>query len=178
MKRHVVSNTLPWALLVSMLAISCSATQQESNQTWKNRQQINGQIPVPDMAYSQRRYVMAEYYKSLARPHLPSCHILLPRGNAGGIAYFDGNGASVNLSNQMTAPEISEPDGIYTGNNDQTLSVAQNGTGYIAEIDTVTIVGKRCPKPGLKTLQEIIDTTSGQKAEVNFNPPKGLVLTP
>lgn len=151
----------------------CGVQQQERERTRENREAINSGIPVPDLSFSIRRWVLSMFYQSLERPRLRSCTIITSRGgDVTEIGIAPTYGTAVNLSNQMTEPGISEPDSIYAGPNDQTVVVLRNGTGVVTEGDTSTVLGD-CPtnieKP--KTvMQATIDFQMGGTPEFNFLP--------
>lgn len=164
------------ALALSLGA--CDASQQESHQTWENRQSINQVIPIPAVNFSMRRWVLVNFYKLNARPRLPTCTILTSRGassNGTELAITPSFGMPVNLSNQVTSPTESEPDSVYPGQNDQTVVILRNGGGFVSEADTTTLFGE-CPqgaKPDTLT-QKVIDAEAVKSVpSVQILPPKG-----
>lgn len=162
--------------ILTAVLTACSASQQESNTTYYNREKINAAIPVPDLSFSTRRLVLAKYYLTLERPRLNTCTSITTRGvSDGGGAIFNSFGPSVNLSNQMTSGTMSEPDSVYVGPNDQTLAVLRNGNFVTTEAD-MTTVGGDCPA-GVKidsSLQKMIDNAAGIKPDFDFTNTDGL----
>lgn len=174
MKSYQKTMILVGVLLLAVAILSGCAGQQESNQTWRNREKINAAIRVPDLSYSTRRLVLAKYYLVLERPRLNTCSYIAGRGSYG-EAVIPTFGPSVNLSNQMTAPGMSEPDSVYVGQNDQTLIVLRNGNFATVEADVVT-VGGECPA-GLRTsspLQIMLEAASGIVPDFDFTNTDGL----
>lgn len=174
MKPKKILFLLAVAVLAATVLAACGASQAESNTTWNNRQKINEAIPVPDLNFSARRLVLAKFYLVLERPRLNTCSYIAGRGNYG-EAVIPTFGPSVNLSNQMTAPGMSEPDSVYVGQNDQTLIVLRNGNFATVEADVVT-VGGDCP-PGVRpnsALQVVLENASGIKPEFDFTNTDGL----
>lgn len=180
MKRHTFFIAIGLVFVISAVLSACGAGFQEQEQTRQNRNQINDAIPVPPMDFSSRRLVLAKYYLVLARPRLNTCSYLAGRGSYG-EAIVPTFGPSVNLSNQMTSPTISEPDSVYSGQNDQTVIVLRNGNFATVEADVIT-VGGDCPidyLPGgyahLNTpLQNMLDLASGIVPEFDFTNTDGL----
>lgn len=171
-----ILSVLALLAITAVLASACSASQQEYNTTWTNRQRINEAIPVPSLDFSTRRLVLAKYYLVLERPRLNTCSYLAGRGNYG-EAVIPTFGPSVNLSNQMTNGEMSEPDSVFVGPNDQTLVVLRNGNFATVEADVVT-VGGDCPE-GLRPdspLQTMLEFASGTVPEpaLDFTTTEGL----
>lgn len=166
-------------VIVSFLLSSC-AEQQESNQTYKNRNTINAAIRVPDLNFSTRRLVLAKYYLVLERQRLNTCTYFAGRGSYG-EAMMPTFGPSVNLSNQMTSPGMSEPDSVYVGQNDQTLVVLRNGNFTTVEAD-VTTTGGECPAEFLlggarhieSPMQYMLETAAGIAPEFDFTNTDGL----
>lgn len=160
---------------VALAAVaSCGASQQEYQQTYENRQSINEAIPVPAINFSMRRWILAQYYLMNAQPRLPTCSVLLGRGGTADVlAVTPSYGTAVNLSNQMTTGEMSEPDSIYVGPNDQTVVVLRNGGGFVSESDVTTVLGD-CPA-GVRAetiMQTVIDAESArQTPSVQLLPP-------
>ncbi len=166
---------VPFVVLFAIGLAGCSdASYQENNQTWRNRQSIASAIPLPPLSYSARRLVLAKYYLVLERPRLETCTYISGRG-ANGEAVIPTFGPSVNLSNQMTPPNQSEPDSVYVGSNDQTLVVLRNGNFATIESDVVT-VGGNCPE-GVRPntpLQRVLEQASGGKPAFDFTNEDGL----
>lgn len=164
-----------FCLLVSAFLAACGASQKEANQTYYNRQAINDQIPVPPLNFSSRRLVLAKYYLVLGRPRLNTCSYFVGRGSYG-EAVAPTFGPSVNLSNQMTDPDIAEADSVYTGPNDQTVSVLRNGNFATVEADVIT-VGGECPPQYLvggakhldTPLQTLLDFSGGENVTPEFD---------
>lgn len=158
-------------LLVALALAGCGVEQKESDQTYHNRTSINAAIPVPEINFSTRRWVLAQFYLMLAQPRLETCTIFTARGgDHTEIGVAPSYGSPVNLSNQMTAPNISEPDSVYSGTNDQTVVILRNGAGVIAEGDTNAVIGE-CPPDMMKpktAFQATIDYTSVTKPKFNF----------
>lgn len=167
-------------LASAFLLAACGAQQQEYNQTYTNRQEINAQIPVPPMAFSTRRLVLAKYYLVLSRPRLNTCTYAIGRG-AYGEAMIASFGPAVNLSNQMTDPSIAEPDSVFSAPNDQTVIVLRNGNYAVIEADT-TNTGGECPPEYLyggakhlnTPLQDMLDYAGGVTPEIDFTTTDGL----
>lgn len=161
------------AIAFSLALAGCGVQQQEMERTRDNRVAINSAIPVPNLLFSIRRWVLSRFYQSLERPRLLSCTVITSRGgDKTELAIAPTYGTAVNLSNQMTEPGMSEPDSIYVGQNDQTVVVLRNGTGIVTEGDTSTVLGD-CPtnveKP--KTaLQAIVDHQMEGKPQFDFLP--------
>jgi hypothetical protein len=153
--------------LVLVCAISLSgcstASQQEADTTWKNHQNINENIKVPLMTYSQRRAVLASFYKMMDIRYLPSCTLILEGPQ---LAYFDTIGPAVNLSNQMTSKDQSEPDSIQAGPSEQTMVVALSNKGVISEPKTISVTNAVCPTDLNLNFQQVMRETLGQKALV------------
>lgn len=173
---NISRKALFFTIVIAILAIALAgcAGQQEANTTWNNRQKINAQIPVPDLDFSTRRLVLAKYYLVLERPRLNTCSYLAGRGSYG-EAVIPTFGPSVNLSNQMTSSDQSEPDSVYVGTNDQTLIVLRNGNFATVEADVIT-VGGDCPE-GLRPqtpLQAMLEYASGIAPEFDFTTTDGL----
>lgn len=161
-------------IAVLTIILTACASQEEANTTWNNRQKINAEIPVPDLNFSTRRLVLAKYYLVLERPRLNTCSYLAGRGSYG-EAIIPTFGPSVNLSNQMTSGEQSEPDSVYVGTNDQTLIVLRNGNFATVEADVIT-VGGECPE-GLRPqtpLQAMLEYASGSAPDFDFTNTDGL----
>lgn len=163
------------AAVIGALGLSaCGVQQEERTQTIENRMAINAAIPVPIIDFSLRRWVLAQFYKSLSRPRLRTCTIVTSRGgNLTELAIVPSYGSPVNLSFQMTAPDMSEPDSVYTGQTDQTVVVMRNGVGLNVEGDTNVVLGE-CP-PNVKKpdtlLQAAADYQSTQQPEFSFLAP-------
>lgn len=161
------------ATALSLLLAGCGVQEQERVRTRENREAINSGIPVPDLSFSIRRWVLSKFYQSLERPRLLSCTVITARGgDKTELAHAPTYGTAVNLSNQMTEPGISEPDSIYAGPNDQTVIVLRNGTGVVTEGDTTTIMGDcptNVPKPQT-AIQAIIDHQLGSAPQYSFLP--------
>lgn len=165
--------------VLALLATACDASWQESRLTWENRERINRNIPVPQLSWSSRRYVLERYYRVLERPRLRTCTVITSRGaNMSGsdlLGIAETLGVPVNLSNQMTSAKEAEPDSVYVGQNDQTVFVFRNGIAVVTEADTTAITGD-CP-PGIKPntlMQKVLDYQMAQpigSGEVNFLPP-------
>lgn len=138
------------ALIILTTAASCDAATDEKQQTYNNRQQINSSQPVPNITYSQRRSVLIDYYgQVLNKPRLRTCTMITSRGSGGNagndiIGIAETLGMPVNLSNQVTDPNGSEPDSIYPGTNEQTVLTLRNGQAIVTEADTTAITGD-CP---------------------------------
>lgn len=169
-------------LIILTTAASCDAATDEKQQTYNNRQQINSSQPVPNITYSQRRSVLIDYYgQVLNKPRLRTCTMITSRGGGTGpdiIGIAETLGMPVNLSNQVTDSTQSEPDSIYPGTNDQTVSTLRNGQAIVTEADTTAITGD-CPSnvhPDTQ-MQKVIDFESslppakkGDPDRVNFCP--------
>lgn len=166
--------TLVLAAITAIGLSSCGVQTEEREQTRENRIAINAGIPVPQIDFSLRRWVLAQFYKSLARPRLRTCTVITSRGgDKTELAVAATYGSPVNLSNQMTSPEMSEPDSIYSGQNDQSVIMLRNGVGMNVEADTTVVLGE-CPTTMKKpetALQAIIDYQSTQQPEFSFLAP-------
>ena len=163
-----------WAffLLTSLTITGCtSASQRESNTTWKNHQVIETEIPTPTMNFSQRRFALAKFYEMLNVRYLPTCTIVTEGPQ---IAYYDTVGPSVNLSNQMTSPGMAEPDSVHVGTNDQTVSITQNNKGTITEQKTMSITNARCPKEPNLNFQQVVTAAIASQKEIELDLLKGV----
>jgi hypothetical protein len=176
---------LPFAFLFIFLATTASGCtdQAETDATSRNHDAINANLPIPDLTYSQRRWVLLQYYAQvLNKPILRTCTTITSRGGGGngdilGIAQT--LGMPVSLSNQVTAPGQSEPDSVYPGSGGaQTVFVLRNGRAMVSEADTTGITGDCPPTVHPNTLfQQVIDyqealppASPGDQNGVNFCP--------